>query len=102
MSVAQLRPAGRVVDAVSSARSAMRAAASVSVAGLGVDDLTDAIEGVAALEAQAGALRLALLAEADRRRLGESLGATGTDAWAARLTGANRAETANLVRLGRL
>ncbi len=95
-------PCSRVVDAVSSARSAVRAAAAVPTDSLSVDELTDAIARVAALEAQAGALRLSLLAEADRRQVAQSLGATGTDAWAARLTGANRAEMANVVRLARL
>ncbi|QWZ10770.1 hypothetical protein KRR39_17605 [Nocardioides panacis] len=98
MSVAQLHPGGRVRDAVPSARAAMRAAAAVPVAGLDVDELTDALVGAAALEGQAAALRLSLLAEADARKVAQSLGVTGTDAWAARLTGANRAETANLVR----
>ena len=102
MSVAQLHRSDRVVDAVSTARSAVRAAAEVPAASLGVDELTDAIAGVAAVEAQLGALRMTLLAEADRRKVAQSLGATGTDAWAARLTGANRAEMAGLVRLARL
>ena len=102
MSVQQLHRADRVVDAVSTARSAVRAAAEVPAASLSVDELTDAIAGVAAVEAQLGALRMTLLAEADRRKVAQSLGATGTDAWAARLTGANRAEMAGLVRLARL
>jgi hypothetical protein len=102
MSVQQLHPARPVVDAVSTARSEVRAAAAVPVGTLVDDELTDAIAGLAALEAQAASLRLAVLAEADRRRLAQSLGATATDAWAARLTGANRAEIANLVRVARL
>ena len=102
MSVAQLHRPDRVVDVLSSARSAVQAAAEVPAASLGVDELTDAIAGVAVLEAQAGCLRLSLLAEADRRRVAQSLGATGTDAWAARLTGSNRAEMAGVVRLARL
>jgi hypothetical protein len=102
MSVAQLHRPGRVVDVVSSARAAVRDAAQVPVSSLSLDELTDTLEGVAALAAQAAALHLSVLAEADRRKVAQSLGATGTDAWAARLTGANRAETANLVRLARL
>ena len=101
MSVAQLHTGGRVVDAVSSARSHVQAAAALPVGSLGVDELADGIAGLAALEAQTAALRLALLAEADVRAVARSLGATGTDAWAARLTGANRAEMANVVRLAR-
>ena len=102
MSVAQLHRPDRVADVLSSVRSAVRAAAEVPAASLGVDELTDAIAGVAVLEAQLGAWRLSLLAEADRRRVAQSLGATGTDAWAARLTGSNRAEMAGVVRLARL
>lgn len=102
MSVQQLLPTTRLVDGVSSARSAVRAAATVPVVGLGVDQLSEAVAGVAALAAQVDALCLSLLAEADRRQVARSLGVTGTDAWAARLTGANRAETAHLVRVARL
>ena len=102
MSVQQLHRADRVVDAVSTARSAVHAATGVPTASLGVDELTDSIAGAAALEAQLAAWRLSLLAEADRRKVAQSLGATGTDAWAARLTGSNRAEMAGLLRLARV
>ncbi|CAN5419549.1 HNH endonuclease signature motif containing protein [soil metagenome] len=102
MSVAQLHRPDRVADVVSSARAAVRSAAELPAISLTTDELTDGIAGLASLEAQAGALRLSLLAEADRRKIAQSLGSTGTDAWAARLTGANRAETANAVRLARL
>ena len=102
MSVAQLHRPDRIADVVSSTRSVLRVAAEVPVASLGVDELADGITGLAALEAQLGALRLSLVAEADRRKVAQSLGATGTDAWAARLTGANRAEMARVVRLARL
>jgi hypothetical protein len=102
MSVAQLRRPDRVAEVVSSVRSVVRVASEVPVAGLSVEELADGIAGLAALEAQLGALRLSYVAEADRRRVAQSLGASGTDAWVARLTGANRAETANLVRLARL
>ena len=98
MSVAQLHRPARVVDAMSTARSAVRAAAEVPTASLGVDELTDAVAGAAALEAQRDALRMSLLAEADRRKVAHSMGATDTDAWAARLTGSNRAEMAGVVR----
>ena len=58
---------------------------------MGVDELADSLQLVAALEAQVAALRLSLLAEADARKVGQSLGATGTDAWTAQLTGSTRA-----------
>ncbi len=80
MSVAQLHRPDRVVDVVSSARAAIRDAARVPVSSLSLDELTDTLEGVAALAAQAAALHLSVLAEADRREVAQSLGATGTDA----------------------
>jgi hypothetical protein len=80
----------------------VRAAAEVPASALGVDELTDAIAGVAVLESQLVAVRLSLLAEADRRRLAQSLGATGTDAWAASLTGTTRAAVAGGLWLARL
>ena len=104
MSVAQLHPvdAHRVVEAMDAARDAVRIAAQVPTSGLSVDDLTDAIAGVAVLESQLGALRLALLAEADRRKVAAALGATGTDAWAAALTGSTRAVMAGGLWLARM
>jgi hypothetical protein len=45
---------------------------------------------------------LALLAEVDRRALAEQLGATGTDAWAAQLTGSTRKAVAGGLWLARL
>ncbi len=58
---------------------------------LGDAELAGAVESVAALSAQVAALRLALLAEADRREVAARHAFTGTDAWAARLTGTSRA-----------
>ena len=90
MSVQQLRRP-EVSAQVVVARSAIGSAVAVPVGSLDADELTESITEVAALEAQAGALRLALLAEADRRELARSLGATGTIDWVARLTGTTRA-----------
>jgi hypothetical protein len=92
----------RVVEAMDIARAAVRSAAQVRTATLSVDDLTDAIAGVAVLESQLSALRLALLAEADERKVAASLAATGTDAWAAALTGSTRAVMAGGVWLARM
>ena len=69
---------------------------------LSADDLTDSLSEVAVLESQLAAFRLRLVAEADQRKLAESLGATGTDAWAARLTGNTRAVMAGGLWLARM
>jgi hypothetical protein len=45
---------------------------------------------LAGLESQVAAWRLELLAEADRRRVADQTADTGTDAWAAKLTGDTR------------
>ena len=92
----------QVVVAVEAARRSCEAAARVPVASLDAGALTDAISEAAVLESQASALKLSLLAEADRRRLAQELGATGTDAWAARLTGTTRAVMAGGIWLARL
>jgi hypothetical protein len=80
----------------------VRAAAEVPVEGLDVEELSDAVAGVSVLESQLVALRLSLLAEADRRRVAQRLGAPGTDAWAASLTGTTRAAVAGGLWLARL
>jgi len=87
---------------VAAARGAVESAAAVTASTLTVDELTDGISEVAALESQAAALKLALLAEADSRRIARELGATGTDACAAPLTGSTRAVMAGGVWLARL
>lgn len=102
MTVQPIRPPAEVLALVRSARASVTAAAAVPASSLGVDVLVDALEGVAALESQAAALRLSLTAEADQRRLAESLGATDTAAWAARLTGSTRSVTAGGLWLARL
>lgn len=101
MSVQQLRANVQVTDLLGGARSSVRAAADVLPGTLDDAELTDAIEAVAVLESQVAACRLRLVAEADQRRVAQSLGATGTDAWAARLTGSTRAAMAAAVWLGR-
>ncbi|MGH3508960.1 MAG: DUF222 domain-containing protein [Nocardioidaceae bacterium] len=72
------------------------AAAVDAVAGLGLTELADAqvelvLVEVTRVEARIAAARLAVLAESDRRDLAEQAAATGTDAWAAALTGSSRA-----------
>ena len=60
------------------------------LSGLSDDQLAQATAGLARLEAQVSARRLAFLAEADRRRVADRTADTGTDAWAAKLTGDTR------------
>ncbi len=64
--------------------------------------MAEAIAGLAALEAQVEAWRLALEAEADARALAERDAATGTDAWVAALTGSTREVAAGGIWLARL
>jgi hypothetical protein len=70
-------------------------AATVPIDGLDDEALGRAVAGVARLESRAVALRMALTAEADRRRVAEQTAETGTDAWVARLTGSSREQAAS-------
>jgi hypothetical protein len=89
MSVEQLhRPV--VASWIASAREAVEAAAAVPLSALDRFELGEGVAELAALESQVAALRLAMLAEADARRVADETGDTGTDAWAARLTGSTR------------
>jgi hypothetical protein len=102
MSVQALHPqqydAG-VLGHVSAARSALQAVAEVPTGSLTVDELTEGLVELSVLESQVSAARHALLAEADARKVAQSLGATGTDAWASALTGSTRAVMAGGVWL---
>ena len=88
-----------MLDGLQAARERMQEAAGVALDSLDAQALTETIEQAAGLEAQAAAVKLAALAEADRRRLAKELGASGTDAWAARLTGSTRGVMAGGLRL---
>src|SRR5690242_540824 len=103
MSISQLRATdGHLALAeLEAARSSVRRALQVPATALSVDELTDGIAGVAVLRAQVAALELNLAAEADRRRVAQSLGAPGTDAWLAQLTGDTRAAAAGGLWLAR-
>src|SRR3954469_18331471 len=101
MTVQPIRPPA-LAGCVATARASLRSAAATPTAALSVDELTDGISAVANLESQVAALKLALLAEADSRRLAKHLGATGTDAWAAGLTRATRASMGQSVWLANL
>ena len=60
------------------------------------------VAALAGVESRAAALRLALSAEADRRRVAEETAETGTDAWLARWTGSTREQAAGGLRIARL
>src|SRR3954454_15217042 len=57
-------------------------------------DLGEAVSALARIDSCAAALRLALSAEGDRRRVTERTAETGTDAGLARLTGSTREQAA--------
>ncbi len=101
MSVQQLRPPV-VAGWVEVARESVAAAAGVSKVAVSDGELTASLAGVAALETQVAALRCEILAEADRRAVAEETADTGTDAWAARLTGTTRAVMAGGIWLANL
>jgi hypothetical protein len=94
-------PAPAVTGPLAQAGACVRAAAAVPTDALSVDELADGLSECALLESQTAALRLRLLAEADERRVAEALGHTGTDAWAARLTGTTRGVMAGGIWLAR-
>ena len=101
MTVTQLRPSVFPGE-VAAARAAVAAAAGVPVGSLQGGELGEALVGLAGLESQVVALKLAVLAEADRRRVAAAAGAADTGAWAARLTGSTRAVMAGGLWLARL
>jgi len=72
------------------------------VGSLDDDALGAAVSALARVESRAAALRWALSAEADRRRVAEDTAETGTDAWLARLTGSTREQAAGGLRIARL
>jgi hypothetical protein len=90
MSIQQLRTPAMAGHVAAAAR-AVAAAGRVPAGSLERGELGGLRSDLAALEAQVTALKLAVLAEADHRRVADDEAATGTDAWAARLTGSTRA-----------
>jgi hypothetical protein len=102
MTVQAIRPGGEVVAALGRACEGVAAAASIPGLSLGEGELVEAVERASVLENQVAALKLGLLAEAERRALAKRLGATGTDAWAGGLTGTSRGVMAGGLWLARL
>jgi hypothetical protein len=101
MSVEQLR-APAVAGHIATARGALEEAAAVPVGSLDRFELAEAVAELHAVEAQAAALKLAVMGEAERRRIAEETADTGTDAWAARLTGSTRSVMAGGIWLAKL
>ena len=79
-----------VLPAVAGALGSVESITVDALAGLSDDELGQGLAGLARLESQVAARRLAFLAEADRRRIADRSADTGTDAWAAKLTGDTR------------
>jgi hypothetical protein len=101
MTVSQLR--SQVVPGhVAAARAAVEAAARVQATTLDVYEVSEGIAELTALESQVTALKLSLLAEADRREAADETGAADTAAWAAKLTGSTRAVMAGGLWLARM
>jgi hypothetical protein len=80
-----------LATALGQAREGVKRALGVGLSTLDRFQLGEAVSQVAEAEAQLASLRLDLLAEAEAQRVAEETGDTGTDAWAARLTGTTRA-----------
>ncbi len=89
MTVQQLRPPAMAGE-IAAVLEAFNHAVAIPVGSLGRDELPEVLSELAVLEARVGALKLDVLAEADRRQIADETGDTGTDAWAAKLTGTTR------------
>jgi hypothetical protein len=95
-------PTPVLTPGIEAARGLVGEAAEVPVDRVAGAEIAEAIAAAAGLEAQAASLKLALTAEADRRELAAQAAATGTDAWAAALTGDTREVMNGGIRLARL
>lgn len=87
---------------IASARESIESAAAVPPGSLGRFEVSEALAELHALESQVSAMKLAMLAEAEQRRLAEDEADTGTDAWAAKLTGTTKAVMAGGLWLARM
>ena len=94
--------AGPVAQAVATARAAMAAAREGDLKDQPVDDLAVLVQALSGLEAEASALLGDVLGEAERRQVADAEAATGTDAWAAALTGQSREVLAGGARIAEL
>jgi Domain of unknown function (DUF222) len=101
MSVQQLRPPVMAAH-LAAARVAVDGAAGVPIGSLSSPELPEALSDLSILEARISALKHDVLAEAEERELARKAGATGTDAWAAKLTGTTRGVMSGGILLARL
>ncbi|GAB3773280.1 hypothetical protein FB382_000159 [Nocardioides ginsengisegetis] len=101
MSVAALRPTP-ISPLLAEARSLVAQGMAMPTTHVADDEIGPAITELSVIEAQLESWRLALLAEADQRDLAAREAATGTDAWAAQLTGDTREMLAGGLRLAEL
>ncbi len=89
-------PGSGVPELIARAERCLSRAGEAPFEALSQEALAEAVWAVARLESRAASVRLALSAEADRRRVAEQTAETGTDAWVARLTGSTREQAAGV------
>ncbi|MBM7507201.1 hypothetical protein JOE61_001015 [Nocardioides salarius] len=98
----QALPTPTAAPAVSEASAHLARAHEVALERVHRDELAQLLTTLATLESQTEALRLKVLAEAERRQVATDEAATGTDAWAAALTGTTREINAGGLHLAQL
>ena len=98
----QALPTPTAAPAVSEASAHLAHAHEVALDRVHRDELGQLLVTLATLESQTEALRLKVLAEAERRQVAADEAATGTDAWAAALTGTTREINAGGLHLAQL
>ena len=98
----QALPTPTAAPAVSEASAHLARAHEVALDRVHRDELAQLLTTLATLESQTEALRLKVLAEAERRQVAADEAATGTDAWAAALTGTTREINAGGLHLAQL
>ena len=98
----QALPTPTAAPAVSEASAHLAHAHEVALDRVHRDELGQLLVTLATLESQTESLRLKVLAEAERRQVAADEAATGTDAWAAALTGTTREINAGGLHLAEL
>jgi hypothetical protein len=101
MTVHALPSAGLVVG-VEELRASLEGLQRVPLERLGDGEVQAVLTELTGLESQVAALRLAVLGEVEERRLAQRQAATGTEAWAAALTGENAGKVAGGLRIARV
>ncbi|GHJ57730.1 hypothetical protein NOK12_02490 [Nocardioides sp. OK12] len=95
-------PIPTAAPAVAGASAALGEAHAIALEHVAREELGHLLETLAVVESQAESLRLKVLAEAERRQVAADDAATGTDAWAAALTGTTREVNAGGLHLAEL